>query len=284
MSITKLIEIWDNIAFLIYDIYARLKYSLLYFKLKKHLKKNRSLKNKHYNKRCFIVLNGPSLNNYDLSKLKDEVVLVTNHFYKSNKYLDTYPSYYLITDNHFFNNKVNNHANEDVKNLLDSRKHNMKFIINYNFIKFQRNLVDENVFLTYSKHMPRKKRIISELHTLSSNFITVSLYAINAAIYMGFKEIYLLGYDFEPGILQHFYKNSKSEEIFKSEKIKQTEKDSVCGKYWQYTQAHYQNYYMNKHAFKKGIKIYNCNKDSYVKAYDFYEFEKIFKAERDQKL
>lgn len=273
MSLSSLIEKWDNMAFAGYNSLAFLKYITDYSKYKKVLKRNLELYNLHNGERCFIVLNGPSLNNYDLSKISNEYVITTNHFFKSDYFNLVKPNYHCITDNYFFNIKNNQHSKEDVDKLLSMDK-SLKFIFNIKYLNSYN--INDNIYLTYSKHMPSIKSIKSNLSGLSSNFISVSMYAMNAAIYMGFNEIYLLGYDFEPGILSHFYKDSESEEKLVEKKKLETNKEDVCGKYWQYAIAQYQNYYMNDHASRNNVKIFNCNRKSNVRSFEFIDYDNIF--------
>ena len=273
MSLSSLIEKWDNIAFIGYNIIARILYFIRFFRIHKYLKRNKSLKNIHEGKRCFIVLNGPSLSNFDLSKIKDEISICTNYFYQTSYYDLIKPKYYCATDSNFFSVKDNAEKKEHIDRMLQS-SNECKFVFN---IKYLENFdLSEKVHVTYSKHMPNIFGISNKLESLSSNFISVSMYAINLAIYLGFTEIYLLGYDFEPGVLSHFYKNSKLEENTQNKQKLETKKEDVCGKYWQYSTAQYQNYYLDNYAIKKGIRILNCNNQSNVKAFDFVNYDDLF--------
>lgn len=272
MSLSNLIEKWDNVAFVIYNLIARVIYTFRYSKLHKELRRNKELKDLHKRQRCFIVLNGPSLNNYDLSKINNEFSICTNYFYQTEYYNQIKPKYYCVSDSSFFNVKNDLEQKEHVEKMLKSSE-DCKFIFN---IKFLENFeLTDRIYLTYSKHMPTIFGIRYELDSISSNFISVSMYAMNIALYLGFSEIYLLGYDFEPGLFSHFYKDSNVEKEDKKRQKMETKKEDVCGKYWQYASAQYQNYYMNNFANKKGAKIYNCNRQSNVKAFDFFDYKEL---------
>ncbi|MFZ7133074.1 MAG: 6-hydroxymethylpterin diphosphokinase MptE-like protein [Eubacteriales bacterium] len=273
MSLSSLIEKWDNIVFVIYNTIARVLYILKYPKVYRYLKKNKKLKGIHKGQRCFIVLNGPSLNNYDLSKINNEFSICTNYFYQTDFFNVINPKYYCIIDSNFFNIKKNLEQKEHVKKILKSNK-DCKFIFNIKFIESFEN--EDRVYVTYSKHMPNFFKIRNRLESISSNFISVSMYAMNVAIYLGFTEIYLLGYDFEPGILSHFYKDNNAEKKSKERQNLEVKKEEVCAKYWQYATAQYQNYYLNDFANKKGVKIFNCNRQSNVRAFEFFDYEKLF--------
>jgi len=269
MSISSIIEKWDTLAYTGFNIIQNFIYYGKYLKIKKYLRKNEVLRNKHKGERCFIVLNGPSLNNYDLSKISDEFVFCTNYFYQSEQVNIIKPNYYCISDNGFFHKKTKEHLEE----LMIKIPHS-DFIFNIGYLdKFQ---IKDNIFLTYAKQMPNLLGVCNDLSTMSSGFISVSLFAINAAIFMGFKEIYLLGYDFEPGIFKHFYQESTYEKVAKQSQMEEQEKDNICGRYWQYSQAQYQNYYLQRLASKRGVSIFNCNAQSYVRSFSFIDFNELF--------
>lgn len=274
MSLSSLIEKWDNVAFFIYNIIAKVLYAGRYFNIHKKIARNKELKGIHKGQRCFIVLNGPSLNNYDLSKIEKEISICTNYFYQTANYALIKPRYYCATDTNFFDVQKHPDKKEHIENILKSSG-NCKFIFNISYLN-NFGLTDR-VYVTYSKHMPNMFGIRNKLESISSNFISVSMYAMNLAIYLGFSEIYLLGYDFEPGVLTHFYKDSNIEKENKTIQKNETKKEDVCGKYWQYAAAQYQNYYVNNFANKKGVKILNCNMESNVRAFDFCDYEELFK-------
>lgn len=273
MSLSSLIEKWDNIAFVIYNLIARIVYTLKYPKLYRLLKRNRELKDIHKGERCFIVLNGPSLNNYNLSKIKNEFSICTNYFYQTDYFNLIKPNYYCATDSNFFNVRNNLEKRKHIEKVLKSSE-DCKFVFNIKFLENFR--LSDRVYVTYAKHMPNLFKIRNGLESIVSNFISVSMYAMNLAIYLGFSEIYLLGYDFEPGILSHFYKNSNLEQKSKESQRIEIDKEDVCGKYWQYSEAQYQNYYINEFANKKGVKIFNCNEQSNVRSFEFIDYENLF--------
>jgi len=271
MSISSLIEKWDNIAFLNYNLIAWFLFLARYGRNRKYLLSNGRLRNLHKGNRCFILLNGPSVKSFDVSKLSNEFVIATNYFYKTDFCDIVRPTYYCVADSSFF---TNNDSEDNVNDLLEKCSYS-KFIFNISFLSRFSKATSENVYVGYSKHMPNLFRIRSNLCGFSSGFISVSMFAINVAIFMGFNNIYLLGYDFEPGILSHFYRDTNTEKIIKARQRKETEKDNVCGKYWQYSQAQYQNYYLSNYARRVGINIYNCNPESHVRSFTFVDYNDL---------
>lgn len=272
MSISSIVEKWDTIAYLGYNLLAKIQFAARYPKYRNYLNRNKELLKKHDGERCFIVLNGHSLNRYDLTKISNEHVFCTNYIFDSHVVDIVRPDYYCITDNGFFSNPD---SKDNLERLFEKCSYS-NFIFNIKYAELHKIKHDRQIYLTYNRHMPNMLSLKSNLCGLTSGFISVSLYAINVAIYLGFKEIYLLGYDFEPGIFSHFYQDADTEKDSKNRQKNDINKDGVCGRYWQYSQAQYQNYYIQKYAISKGVSIHNCNEQSHVRSFPFVEYETIF--------
>lgn len=268
-----MIELWDCFAYLLYDFFANIKFVFV-DKIKYYtvLKKNKELKDKHKGERCFIVLNGPSIKEYDLSKLTNEYTICSNYFYLS-EYMDVVnPNYYCISDSDTFIKERMYRVHE-----LMEKHDTVKYIFNKKAIKALSEQEKEKTYFVYGMHMPHAAKVRDNLAGISSSFINVSMFCIICAMYMGFKDIYILGNDFAPGAgLTHCYGNVE-DEIKVNEVYKKKNKTNLCTFYWSYYMAHLQSFYVDKHAKKRGINIYNLNEKSYVRAYDFKNYGEIFK-------
>jgi hypothetical protein len=49
----------------------------------------------------------------------------------------------------------------------------------------------------------------------------------------------------------------------------------VCERHWQYSQAQFENYYLSRHARKACVKVYNCNPNSNVRAFEFRDLNEV---------
>lgn len=195
----------DNFYYKVKNDLIQLKHNVvlaLDTEQKKTLRKNLVYKNRYKNKRCFIVGNGPSVNKQDLSFLKDELVFTVNYFPKSSIYEQVKSNFHIMLDPFIFQfdlekeedreklaffEKINIADNQPIcffpyasrevikKNQLDLRL-NISYIGMAGF--FYENYSRE---FDLCKHVP--------------GFCNVVQFAIEIAIYMGFKEIYLLGCD-----------------------------------------------------------------------------------------
>lgn len=274
MNHVKALEKVDSFIYGLYNFLQHISF-VFKFGIKKRLSNNKKMKNKHKGERCFIVLNGPSINNYNLELIKGEFTICTNYFYRSQLVDVVKPNYYCWSDGIVFDPK-----NEYVLKELFEKCNYSNFFFGSKALKLSFLKEKRNVFFTFNKLRCRENHISSSLDKISTNFGTVAIYAINVAIFLGFKDIYMLGYDFPPGTFIHFENLGKT--IAEENREFSDSKDKVCGSYRGYLSAQYDNFYMSKYAKKKGVKIYNCNRNSYVRSYAFADFESLFDDSMDE--
>ena len=261
MDLSSIVEKWDGVLYTIYNVLAKIKYLIKYLSIRPIVNKNRELKNSHENERCFIVLNGPSLNTHDLRKLKSEYVITTNFFYKSELASVIEPNLHCWQDAKFIK------GDDDVITEIQDKFPNLKLLFNIKGYHGSK----ENVYYTYNKHLPNIFGVKTNIAGFTSAFSTVAFYAINAAMYMGFKKVYILGLDFEPGGFKHFdtvIGETDNPNMF-------TRKNEVCRDYWSYAKAHYEAYAIEKKARKFGCQIINLNKKSCIRAFQFSDYESV---------
>jgi hypothetical protein len=148
------------------------------FPLSQNAENLRKLKNTHVDKRCFIIGNGPSLRIGDLDKLKDEITFAFNRIYLIFDKTEWRPTYYCSEDN-----KTIFKSNEEINQLnIENKFFPTNFPWDYNLhFKFS----DKNSEPKFSED------IVKGIYWGN----TVAYSAIQMAIYMGMKEIYLLGID-----------------------------------------------------------------------------------------
>lgn len=146
-----------------------------------------SLKGKHQGERCFIIGNGPSLNEIDLTLLKDEVTFGVNAIYTNYEKMGFYPTYYVVED--VF-------VAEDRADEINAYKESIKFFGNY----FRYCLNDDektiwmNVIFKYDDYPDFPHFSTNAVRKLWTGG-TVSYLSMQLAYYMGFNEVYLIGFD-----------------------------------------------------------------------------------------
>lgn len=190
------------------------------------LHKNRELQDKYRGKRIFILGNGASLNDIDLSLLKDEYTISCNYIalHKDFSKLDLC----------FFADPSSKRSiwatptrgpvpTGTVKNgfrLLHDKTRPMKtqFVFNVtmkNFIEQNRLFSDHEVFYVMAGDgLIESKKVETDLTKPISTMDGALYFMINLALYMGFKDIYLCGcgYTYYPQQSGHFYEDWTKED------------------------------------------------------------------------
>ena len=147
----------------------------------------RALREKYKGReRCFIIGNGPSLNQIDLSVLKDEVTFAVNGFFLKAKDLDWLPTFYVVED-HL--------VAEDRRKWINEFEGPTKLFPAY--LAYCLDEADNTIFFN---HRPRKSYphgfdFSTDAAEITYAGCTVTFTCMQLAFYLGFKEIYLIGVD-----------------------------------------------------------------------------------------
>lgn len=137
--------------------------------------------NRHKGERCFIIANGPSLKNMDLTPLQNETTIGMNRIY-------------LLFDEWGFKTTYLACINELVLDQFyeDIRKLNQPKFLNWNRRRLF--LTDSNsVFIKLGLSL--KDTFAQDLTNEISSGGTVTFAALQLAYYMGFKEVIMIGLD-----------------------------------------------------------------------------------------
>lgn len=171
--------------------------------------KVKAIRNIHQDKRCFIIGNGPSLAYSDLEQLHrhNEICFGVNRIYLAYPHTSWRPDYYVAVDHVLIR--------KDSAKILQLK--GTKFIRHsYKFVEdWEGNGIYEFKGLTYPPGNPQLSFDMCQGVYMGQ---TVVYDTIQIALYMGFREIYLLGVDMTSGIRAeengaHFYKVSDPKEI-----------------------------------------------------------------------
>jgi hypothetical protein len=169
-------------------------------------------KNIHKGKRCFLIGNAPSLRLEDLEKLLNEYTFASNRIYTCFENTVFRPSYYFVGDGGYVSKD-----SENIKKVPSKAT----FVGLEDFLSYKKLYKDSQVILyrkvtNLTDMVPFVKPIVDDFVSAGH---TVLFEACQFAIYMGFKEIYLLGTDcaYDKNIT-HFYSSYASEIKGKSEK------------------------------------------------------------------
>lgn len=238
-----------------------------------------SLHNKYENRRCFIIGNGPSLKTEDLEKLKDEISFASNRIYCIFPRTDWRPDYYLSTDP--------DPLLLEYDNVIGSGSF-PKFI-NYKIARLHRKR-EENLWYVYMRgdfrvdpSSPMSDRLSADASKYLTKSHTVTANAVEMAVYMGFREIYLLGVD-----NNYARKKDKNGRIYDDPSVGSSYFEGmkpVGGKAGAETSSqnvdgmNYSYELCKKLAEEKGVKIYNATRGGTLETFERVDFDSLFEKD-----
>lgn len=220
-----------------------------------------SLKNKHKGERCFIVCTGPSLSISDLEMLKNDYTFGMNNSFRLFDKTSWRPSYYGIIDPSVYEKLCNDHAFRNLENVFipDLFKKMYKRISIKQYYTFPMDFYE----LYWCKLVNKPVRFSDDISLLVYDIATVAYSLMQIAVYMGFKEIYLLGCDCNySGEKQHFAEYG----------IKVRAKDAVKTENNLIVAFSAAKEYADNH----GIKIYNATRGGKLEVFERVDFDSLF--------
>jgi len=143
--------------------------------------------NLHKGERAFIIGNGPSLNLCDLKPLKNEITFGVNSIFLNFNNMDFNPTYYVVEDILVAEDRA-----EEIKNYRGP----IKFFGNYldYCIEDSDDIIWLNIRPRYDNYpgFPHFSRNASRMIWSGG---TVTYICMQIAYYMGFSEVFLIGFD-----------------------------------------------------------------------------------------
>jgi len=166
------------------------------------LKNNIGFKNLHKNERCFILGSGHSINTQDLSLLNGEIVMTQNHFHAHPEIFKIKPRYHVLIPKY-----QPKEFDGDWVSWLKSMEDRLPDETNIFLGANTKYLLDETGFFK-NRSFFIKSGYSSAIAKIAYTDITRPLMRVPTvlteclaiAIYMGFKEIYLMGFDLDQNI------------------------------------------------------------------------------------
>lgn len=244
-------------------------YTKKHFENSKYGKLLAEYKNSAKNNKCFVIGNGPSLTADDLTTLHNNEIpcFASNNILKLFDKTDWRPEYYVCEDILVL---------KDIQEKISEASLKNKFIpINYHWYD-NININDAKYFLQiFSKGIVFSENIADSIICKG----TVTTTCIQLAVYMGYKEIYLLGVD-------HSYSKSTDnsgkiivdnsvKDYFDDDYAKTMEKKMIPN--LEATTQSYQE--VKEHCDKIGVKIYNSTRGGKLEVFPRINFDKVFNQE-----
>jgi len=235
----------------------------------KDFRKIEFFKNKYNGKRCFIIATGPSLRIADVEKLQNEITFSVNSFFRIYDKTDFRSTYYVTMDpdaERAFRNEGNYDPSKYAKeqsflNMQSMRKLKYKNTT-YLPVCYQNHfyrLYDDG--FDYGKNCRYTKDILWGIY----DKYTITNAVIDIAIYMGFKEIFLLGVDCNyTGKLLHFIGDKNDKNFIGTDYGSKINAAMIAG---------YR--FMERETKKRGIHIWNATRGGMLEEFDRIDFDTI---------
>lgn len=240
-------------------------------------KRIKSVKNIHQGKRCFIIGNGPSLNKLDLTLLRDEITFGVNAIYLNYDKMQFHPTYYVLEDNLVAEDRykeINNYTGPQLKFIGAYLNHIIKKDDKTVYINIRRNYADKVNFPLFSEDCVRYLGVGG----------SVTYVCLQLAFYMGFHEVYMIGFD-------HNYVIPKSAQVYNKREsgfdIMSTEDDpnhfapSYFGKGYRWHDPNVERMEIGfskaKECYiKSGRKIYNATDGGKLEVFERINYKDLF--------
>jgi hypothetical protein len=163
------------------------------------LKKNVELKDKYNNERIFILGSGSSILLYDLKVLSNECVMTQNSFHMHNDISDINPNFHCVVP--YYQTDKEHSIWVDYINDMKVRMPDSLFIWGLNtkalIDKYHEDISAKSYYVRTKYDLLTLKKAKVNISKTIMNIPTVLTQCLSVAIYLGFKEIYLLGFDLD---------------------------------------------------------------------------------------
>ena len=255
--------------------------------------RNSELKDRHKGERCFILATGPSVKEQDLTVLQGELCIAVSHFFLHKDILLIRPRYHVLAPYHppftFEDIKkvfdgFNNFYSDDVIYLFGHYPYDFSV---YNFLQINPIYTRENsYFIDYTHSYPLDEdnymnSMVWDIMKSPFQVRTVIYTAIQAAVYMGCTEIYLIGCDHDylsdmkRVTNHHFYK--EEEGVSDAEHLSTFNSERWFEEYY-FRWKQYR--LMHKYVEGHGCKIANATKGGMLDVFPRVDLRALFRNRR----
>jgi len=203
-----------------------LKNKILYALTSNSLKRNQKFKNSHNGESCYIIGNGASIKYYDLKKLSDKVTIGCNNLFVHKFFKDLNVKYYYTGHPFlYYPYWTNQYSKKFTKNILGALY--KEKISHYKEVSYFSSV--SNIFgihgsnINFAHHFDKPFDGFNQC-SLDKEFTAIACALsgmLGLAIYMGFKDIILVGcdYAFYPQSQGHFFDYGKFPDTIQEEPI-----------------------------------------------------------------
>ena len=275
--LSNLVSFLENIIIEIIILAKKIDFFFKYHFSKKYtfLNKNINLKNLFLDQKVFIIGLGPSIKNYDLNKLKNANIIMVNRSFRIPQYSSLTPKYHLLVDNKLASGRWPISFIDEV--LLKSP--DTKIVLNanwYHLDKFKNFRDNKNIYWIKLNHISLLNgKYDYDLTKIISNGATVIECAITFSVYLGFKDINILGV--EGNGLSRLMCNENSHWDGKDTDYENHNSLLYANDMISSQRGIKQWHSISKKLNKLNIKIYNLTKEGILDAYPYKDYNEATK-------
>lgn len=245
--------------------YLHIQKIILKIWMKRKGKEIEKFKNISKGKRCFIIGNGPSLTLDDLERLKEEDTFASNYIFNLFGKTAWRPKFYFLQDYDYLR-KMEWMPDKSVEECEAA-------FVSGTCLRHRNGNRLKNEYFFYLNNEFARKDDVNFSKDISKEIyegMTVTYSMIQAAVYMGYKEIYLLGVD-------HNYPSSNPN------KTKDKNLDYMKELNLTYNSANPPALYKSEIAYMKartecenrGIKIFNATRGGKLEVFERCDIDKV---------
>lgn len=230
----------------------------------------KAMKNKFAGERCFIISTGPSLTIEDVELLKDEYTFGVNSIVNLLDKMSYTPTFYAINDGIVYERYRDKIIHADFQYaFIGDWKMKKEFFGDKQWIRFPLHVFD--YFVHYPECSFITKKFSANAYKRVYDGFTITYAVLQLAVYMGFKEIYLIGSDC------NYAKGVKSLADYRS--AKEIAKGSTQG------EKMIQSFEIAAEwAKKNNIKICNVTRGGMLEAFPREKLEDVLKKSKKEKI
>ena len=247
------------------------RYQFENFEKSKYGKQLCKFKDIHKDEKCFIIGNGPSLSAGDLSVLDENKIkcFAANRIYNVFDKTSWRPNYYASEDEYVL---------EEIKNKVGKVIDVPKFIpvqrLWYNNIKLSGVLYYKLEAKVINKSEP--EFLTDDISTGIPCRGTVTITLAQIAMYMGFKEIYLIGVDHNFSRMTDMAGNLIINENVKDHYGDTKNADENTKGIFNIDEATLSFMDLKEFAEARGVKIYNATRGGKLEVFQRVDFDELF--------
>jgi len=251
------------------------------------LKKNIELKDKYNNKRIFILGSGSSILHYDLKVLSNEYVMTQNSFHMHNDIFDINPTIHCVVPYYQSEKEYSTWIEYigDMKEKMPSTTFiwglNTKALIDNHHPE----LIKQSYYIRTKYDSLTLNHATVDIAKTLMNIPTVLTQCLSVAIYMGFREIYLLGFDLDQichtndRTFGRFYGMSKITDTKFEEDAERNLEFETTDRWYNWWLMNKQFFLLKSHADQNKIKIINGTKGGILSYFKREPIENIYGKE-----